>query len=206
MLKRIRKNKGIAQVIIYIFLAAIFLIQNHFNPGLYRIHSWIDELIPFIPAFITGYSLWYLLLAAVGIYFLFYSEEDLYKTFYSINICMVIALSIYLIFPNYIALRPSSYDQDFFSQWVKMLQAIDNPAGVCPSLHVATSISLYAGIAGSPCFRQRIAVKALAFIIVSFIIVSTVFIKQHSVIDIVCGILLGLFAYLFVYRFKSKSS
>ena len=205
MLKRIRKNKGIEQVIIYFFLAAIFLIQNHFNHGLYRIHSGIDDMIPFVPAFITGYSLWYLLLAAVGIYFLFRSEEDLYKTFYSINICMVIALSIYLIFPNYIALRPSYYEQDFFSQWVKMLQTIDNPEGVCPSLHVATSISLYTGIAGSSCFRQRKGVKALAFIIVSFIIVSTVFIKQHSVIDVIFGIFLGLFAYLFVYRFKSKS-
>lgn len=207
MFEAIKKNKAIAQVLLYIFLAAVFLVQNHFNHGIYQIHSRIDDAIPFIPAFVTGYFLWYFLLIGVGVYFLIHSKDDLYKTYCSINICMVVALTIYLIFPNYLALRPPHYAPDFFSQWVRMLQSIDNPVGVCPSLHVATSVSLFTGIAGSQCFKHKKAVKAFAFLAVSFIISSTVLIKQHSVIDVAFGLLLGLIAYLYVYvyGFKSKN-
>ncbi len=206
MFETIRKNKAITQVLIYIFLAAVFLVQNHFNHGIYQIHSRIDDAIPFIPAFVAGYFLWYFLLIGVGIFFLIRSKDDLYKTYLSINICMIVALTIYLLFPNYLALRPADYAQDFFSQWVRMLQTIDNPVGVCPSLHVATSVSLFAGISESPCFNHNKAVKTFAFLTVSFIISSTVFIKQHSVIDVACGLLLGIIVYLYVYKIKPGRS
>lgn len=204
MFEVVKKNKAVLQVFLYIFLVAIFLLQNHFNKGIYQIHSSIDGMIPFVPAFIIAYFLWYFFLIGVGLYFLIHSKADLYRTFFSINICMMVALSIYLIFPNYLDLRPAYYAQDFFSQWVKMLQTVDNPVGVCPSLHVATSISLFAGIAKSVPFKENQIIKILTFILVFFIIISTVFIKQHSIIDVVCGLTLGIAVYLFVYKFDSR--
>lgn len=200
MFNKIKNNKPLIQVLIYLILVITFLVENNINLGGHNIHSSLDDMIPFVPVFIIPYSFWFLFIVVTSIIFLLKSKDDLRKTFLSMNICMVIALLIYLIYPNYISIRPNVYGNDIFSQAVKFLQQGDSSSSVCPSLHVAISISLYTGIANSICFSKRSGIKLFTLILTILIIISTVFIKQHSIVDVAFGIILGLVSYVFVYK------
>lgn len=201
MFNKIKSNKPLFQVLIYIVLVAIFLIENNINLGGHKIYSSLDAMIPFVPIFIIPYCTWYLYIAGTGLIFLLKSKIDLRKTFLSMNICMAIGLIVYFIYPNYISIRPTTYGNDIFSQAVKFLQANDSSSSVCPSLHVAICIALYTGISSSICFKNRPGIKFSALMLTILISISTVFIKQHSVIDVLFGVILALASYIFVYKF-----
>lgn len=200
MFIKLRNDKALWQVFFYLVTVIIFFAEKALILGGYNIHSKLDNLIPFVPIFVIPYFSWFLFIAGTGLIFLIKSKQDLRKTFLSVNLCMAIAMLVYLIFPNYQSLRPAAYASDIFSQWVKLLQLKDSSSEVCPSLHVAVCISLYTGITHSICFRDRSIIKSLAFILTILIILSTVFIKQHSMVDVAFGLLLGVVVYLFVYK------
>lgn len=86
MLNKIKNNKPLFQVYIYLVLVAIFLAENNINIGGHKIYSSFDDKIPFVPEFIIPYCLWFLFIAGTGITFLLKSKADLRKTFLSIEI------------------------------------------------------------------------------------------------------------------------
>ncbi|KOA19251.1 PAP2 superfamily protein [Clostridium homopropionicum DSM 5847] len=200
MFYKIEKDKALVQILIYISLVLLFLMENNIIDGKYNIHSKIDVMIPFIPIFVLPYFSWFLFIAFTFIIFFTKSREDLLNTFRAINLDMIIAMIIYILFPNYQSLRPTAYAEDFFSQLVKLLQIGDSSSSVCPSLHVAISISLYLGIKNSVCFKNNSIVKFFTLILTILISISTVFIKQHSIVDVLAGIFLSFIVHIFVYR------
>lgn len=200
MFYKIKNDKALWQVFIYLVLVMIFFIENNINLGGHNIHSKIDDRIPFVPIFVIPYFSWFLFIVGIGLIFLIKSKHDLRKTFLSVNLCMAIGLIVFIIFPNYQSLRPEIYANDFFSQWVRVLQMEDSSSSVCPSLHVAVCISLYTGVSHSTCYSNRSDVKFLTLILTILIILSTVFIKQHSIVDVAFGVLLGVVVHLFIYK------
>lgn len=158
-------------------------------------------MIPFVPIFVIPYFSWFLLIGLSGVILYAKSKQDLRMTFFSVNLCMVIGMLVYVIYPNYQSLRPTTYGGDIFSQWVKLLQQGDSPSSVCPSLHVAVCISLYFGITRSKCYADKTAVRIFMLALTILICASTVFIKQHSIVDVACGAILSISVYLFVYKF-----
>lgn len=193
-------DKALGQVFIYLVLVIIFLAVDNINLAGNKIQSKIDDMIPFVPIFVIPYFAWFVFIVATGIILFKKSKQDLRKTFLSVNLCMAIELLVYMIFPNYQSLRPEAYANDIFSQWVRLLQIGDSASNVCPSLHVAVSISLYTGILHTACFRERSGIKFFTLILTILIILSTVFIKQHSIVDVAFGILLGVVVHIFVYK------
>ena len=88
------------------------------------------------------------------------------------------------------------------TQCVRFLYRIDTNTNVCPSLHVAYSI----GIA-SVWWKERQFSLLLRWCIILFgvlVCLSTVFIKQHSVLDGIAAIPLCLFAEWFVFYRKKR--
>ena len=200
MFYKIHKDKALVQILIYIFLIILFLMENSIITGKYNIHSKIDGMIPFIPIFVLPYLSWFLFIAFAFVIFFIKSREDLLNTFRSINLDMIIAMIIYVLFPNYQSLRPTTYSSDLFSQLVKLLQIGDSSSSVFPSLHVAISVTLYLGIKNSVCFKDNSIVKFFTLILTLLISISTVFIKQHSILDVLAGIFLSFIVYIFVYK------
>lgn len=204
MIDKIRNDKAIKQVLYYIVLGLIFLLENVIIKGKFNMHSKMDDIIPFVPIFVIPYFMWYIFIVVEEVYFLLRSKEDLRKTTLSINLCMITAMIIYILFPNYQSLRPVAYESDFFSQWVRLLQMSDSSSSVCPSLHVSVAISLYLGVINSSCFIKKPLIKLATLILTFLICISTVLIKQHSVIDVVAGILLSISVYIYVYKIKEN--
>ncbi|MCC8103980.1 MAG: phosphatase PAP2 family protein [Clostridiales bacterium] len=77
---------------------------------------------------------------------------------------------------------------------------MDAPVNVCPSIHVSSSVSIALVTAKSKLFKEHRGRKAAIIVLMILISISTLFVKQHSVIDVVCGAAVSLVLYVFAYH------
>lgn len=146
------------------------------------VHCVLDDIIPFCEWFVIPYVGWYLLIVGSLLYFLLYNVTNFRRLQIFIMVTQVLAMVIYIAFPNRQDLRPEVLPRDnFLTDIVGLLYAVDTNTGVCPSLHCAYSI----GIA-SVWLKEKSASPGFKSVIVLFavtICLSTMFIKQHSAVD-----------------------
>lgn len=146
----------------------------------------LDRMIPTIPVFFVPYALWWVLFPGALVFFLFYgTKHDFLKLcfilFGGYTICMV----VYTVWPNGLNLREPLGGNDLFSLCVQWLRSIDPPRNVCPSMHVSSTIAI--DIVVRQCSYVRAGTKNLETILAVLICVATLFIRQHSIIDVVLG-------------------
>lgn len=104
-------------------------------------------------------------------------------------------------FPNGLHLRPYVFEHDnIFVELVKFIYRTDTPTNVLPSLHVYNSLGCYIAISKDEKLRQKKWMKPVAFITTVLIIMSTMFLKQHSVIDVSAAFLTAYVVYVFTYE------
>lgn len=153
----------------------------------YPVHCALDDVVPFCEYFVIPYVGWYLLIVGSLIYFALYNPENFKGMSKFIIVTQVLAMIVYIVFPNRQDLRPEVFARDnIFTDIVKLLYTYDTNTGVCPSLHVAYSV----GIA-SAWLKEKSAsalCKTLISIFCFFVCISVAFVKQHSVVDIFAAI------------------
>ncbi len=146
------------------------------------VHCWIDDLIPFCEWFLIPYVFWYFLIVFTLLYLMLYHVEGFKRFQIFIIVTQVVAMAIYIIYPNRQDMRPEVFPREnFLTACIGLLYRQDTPTGVCPSLHVAYSM----GIASAWLKEKDVGKWFKAFIIVAvvFICLATMFIKQHSAVD-----------------------
>lgn len=192
----------------WVFFFVFYFITENLIPleNCQVIHCGLDDLIPFCEWFIIPYVLWYLLIFLSLGYFLLYNVDAFKKLQTYIFITQIVAMIIYIVFPNCQNLRPTEFPRDnFLTDVTGFLYSIDTNTGVLPSLHCAYSI----GIATVWLKEKNTHPSLKAFIIVfAFIIcLSTMFVKQHSVLDFLAAIPLCILAEILVYKvfYKKKN-
>ena len=186
----------------------LFFLTENFIPAEKCFPVWcrIDDWVPFCEYFLIPYVFWYFLIVFSLGYFLLYHVESFKKLQTYIIVTQVVAMAMYILFPTRQDLRPSVFPRDnFLTQGVAFLYSVDTNTGVCPSLHVAYSL----GIASvwlkeknaHPAWKIFVAVSA------ALICLSTVFIKQHSVVDFFAAIPVCVLAeYLVFKRIRWKNA
>ena len=167
------------------------------------IHIPLDDLVPICEWFVIPYVSWYLLIVGSLLYFGFYSVDSFKKLQTYIIISQIIAMAVYVLYPNRQDLRPRVFPRENILTWILgMIYRIDTNTGVCPSLHVGYSL----GIA-STWIREKSApkwVRGAIAVWCGVICISVAFVKQHSVADIFAAIPMCLFAEWFVFFRKKK--
>jgi len=142
----------------------------------------LDDQIPFCEWFLIPYVGWYLLVAGSLLYFALYDIPQFRRLQIFIIVTQVTAMLCYILFPPRPNLRPEIFPREnFLTDCISFLYTFDTNTGVCPSLHCAYSI----GIA-SVWWKQPDASRRSKWGITLFcalVCLSTVFIKQHSVLD-----------------------
>ncbi len=162
------------------------------------IHCALDDMIPFNEFFTIFYCFWYVLLVASLLYFGFYDISAFRRLQIFIIITQAVAMLIYIVYPSVQLLRPEVMPRDnFLCSLMSFIYSFDTPTGVCPSLHVAYSM----GIASVWCRKKDVSAGLKVFIVVSTVLISisTAFVKQHSVLDILAAIPLGILAEYLVH-------
>lgn len=167
----------------------------------YVIHSVFDDYIPFCEYFIIPYLLWFPYIAVVLLYFFFTDKKGFYKATKLLFTGMTIFLIISTVFPNGLNLRPVAFENDnIFISMVQVLYKTDTPTNVLPSLHVYNSIGVSIAIANSETLRQYKWVQYISLSLTTLIVLSTMFLKQHSIIDVVAGFVMAYLLYRLVYE------
>ena len=85
---------------------------------------------------------------------------------------------------------------------VAALYATDTPTNVFPSIHVFNSIGVHLAVRNCERLRKQWWIRIGSGILCVSIICSTVFLKQHSILDVFGGIALGIVMNYFVYRIE----
>ena len=168
------------------YLLGFVLIEQVVEPR-YIIWCPLDDLIPFCEYFIVPYATWFVELAVIPLLLLKYDRKQYYYLCAVMFTGMTLCLGVYLIFPNGLDLRVEITRQNIFADLVRLIQAVDTPTNVCPSIHVASAMAMDLAICRSV-LGQRRWVRMLANSVFALICLSTVFLKQHSVIDIFWGV------------------
>jgi len=188
------------------YFALYFLTENLIPAEKCRpVHCALDDIIPFCEYFVIPYVLWYVLIVVSLLYFLLYNVESFKKLQTYIIITQIAAMAIYILFPNRQDLRPDILTSDnFCTDIIMLLYSFDTNTGVCPSLHCAYSI----GIASVWLKEKDVSVLLRAGIAVfcAVICVSTMFIKQHSVLDFVAALPICLLAEILVFKVFYKQT
>lgn len=162
--------------------------------------STIDSLIPFIPYFIYFYIFWYVMLFIVP-YLLYKSDEEFFKRYFvSTFISITVAGLIYTFFPTSIV-RASINGSGITNFIVKFIYLIDTPVMNCfPSMHCIISFLFIFSVIG--CRNLSNKYKWVISILSCLIVISTLLVKQHVVVDVISGFIISSFVYFIVCKTK----
>ena len=128
------------------------------------------------------------------------NKDEYFKLCAMLFTGMTVFLVISTIYPNGHYLRPAYFEHNnIFIQMVKWLYATDTPTNLFPSVHVFNSIAVNIAVWHSDNFKKNKAVRYGSAVLMVLIILSTMFLKQHSVFDVVTGMVLAVFMYSVVY-------
>ena len=181
-----------------VYFVLYFLTENLIPAeNCHVIHCALDDLIPFNEYFLIFYCSWYAWIVISLLYFFLYDIDSFRRLQVFIIITQLVAMAIYIIYPSVHTMRPEVFPREnFLTALMAFIYNFDTPTGICPSLHVAYSM----GIA-SVWLKKDISkpLKAFMVFLLVMISISTAFVKQHSVVDIVAAIPLGLLAEYLVY-------
>lgn len=188
-----------------IYMPWFLYLEKHVTKNYHIIHSAIDDEIPFIEYFIVPYLLWFVFIAAVMLYFFFTDVEGFYRLVKLMFAGMTIFLIISTLVPNGVNLRPYVFERDnIFVDMVKLLYRADTPTNVMPSIHVYNSLAACIAVCHSRALQKYRAVCAGVYLLAALIIMATMFLKQHSVIDVASAVVMAHMLYQFFYAAEGR--
>lgn len=192
-----------ALVLLYglIYMPWFMWLESRADLPYHVIHVGLDDRIPFVEYFIVPYLLWFLYIAAVFLYLFFKDRREFYQYCIFLFTGMTLFLIISTVYPNGHLLRPSEFERNnIFTLAVQLLYQADTATNIFPSLHVFNSISAHRAVVNNPALRKKRLIRGGSFILMVSVILATMFLKQHSVLDVISGILLGVLMDQLVYR------
>ena len=164
-------------------------------PAYNVVYTPLDSLIPFCELFVFPYVLWYFYLIGIHVYTFFYDVDAFKKLMKYIIFTYTIGLIIFFIFPTCQLLRPVVFErQNILTEFMAWFYTFDTNTNVSPSLHVVGSMAVMHTAwhtRGLDSKKYKTAFAITTF----FISISTVFLKQHSVIDIIVALPICMVAY-----------
>ncbi len=170
----------------------------------YPVYCRLDDLIPFCEWFLIPYLFWFVYLIGMHLYTLLYDIDTFNRMMKYITITYSAAMLIYFIFPTCQELRPIEFERDnILTRFIAGFYQFDTNTNVCPSIHVIGSMA----VMEAALWSKRIRSKGLktAFVIVAVLIcLSTVFMKQHSIIDLFAALPICLVAHFLCYKKPMK--
>lgn len=154
----------------------------------------IDRRIPVLPQAIFAYILWYPLIAVYPLYIYTLSKED-YRIYMAAIIAdIIISIIIYYIYPSSFE-RPEAPKEGLSGKVFRLIR-FGNYRGLncMPSMHC--SMCFIVMLSAVSCGIIAVSMKLLLCILCCMIIFSTIFTKQHVILDLAAAIPLAAVCFL----------
>ena len=189
----------------FIYFPWFYYLEKNVTDEFHIIHTAFDEKIPFIEFFVIPYLLWFGFITFALLYFFFTSRNDFYRMTAFLITGMTVFLIISTIYPNGQILRPTEFSRDnIFIDLVRDLYKGDTPTNIFPSIHAYNSIGVHLAVRNSERLKGNKLAQRGTFVLAVLIILSTMFLKQHSVVDVIGAIILAVPAYHLAYVVEPK--
>lgn len=169
----------------------------HPNQSVYSLMTDMDRAIPLIKVFVLPYSIWIFYIYACLIYFFLKDPAVYRRALITYVTCALVCYGIYLVFQTTVP-RPDLNGSDPITHLLQFIYHRDEPFNCFPSIHCFSSYMVMKALYTSK-FRNR-RNQTLIYGMSMLIIVSTFFIKQHTLLDAACGILLADIVYRALLR------
>lgn len=183
-----------------IYLPWFAFLEKKVTTHFHVIHMELDDFVPFVPVFCIPYFLWFGYVAVTFIYTLFHDQSEYLRACLFLFTGMTIFLIISTVYPNGHYMR---YDvvlgDGIFDQLIRRLWETDTSTNLFPSIHVFNSIGAHIALSRCENLRDNKWMKYGSFTLMCSIILSTIFIKQHSVFDVMTALLMALVLYPIAY-------
>lgn len=205
----LKRNKLLKAMILYgiFYLFCFFWLEQREVP-IHIVYSKWDSYIPFCEYFVIPYFFWFVYMAFAMVYFILLCEEraECKKFIYSFCIGMTLFLVISYVYPNGHTLRPQLVRDNICSRIVGFLHGIDTPTNILPSMHVYVTVACTIALLRQKSLCRRKGFRGGVWISCILITLSTLFLKQHSVVDVVLALLLNGACYIWVYKLPERTA
>jgi len=201
-MKTLLKKYKHAWVFLYfiIYLPWYFGLQYRSSVQFHDVYTGIDQALPFIAWFIYPYVYWFLFVAGTVAYLFFTHRDEFYRCVAYLFIGMTICLTIFTIYPTSFDHRPIQLSGSPLTQFLlQFIYTADKSQNVFPSIHVYNSIVCAVALIKCQDFQNKNWMKVLAIVSAVMITLSTMFIKQHSILDAVAASVLSIILYIPIY-------
>lgn len=180
---------------------AFYLVSVHIPMERHVIHVPLDDMIPFCEVFVIPYVWWYGFISGPLVWFFVKSREDFLDLGIYLLMGMWFCTIFFFVYPTCIDFLPQEFPREnFFTFLTGRLYAADEPANVFPSIHCFESVAICIAIWKSKRWGNHRKPRMVGLLSAVFICLSTLFIKQHSVLDAAAGVLLAFILYIPVYK------
>ena len=209
-MRLLKKYKHGFIIFIYsiIYMICFSALEQRNDAEFHMVPTPLDEYIPFCEYFIVPYLFWFVYMFITILFFLFINpnKREYYQLIFSLMTGMTLFLIISFVYPNALDIRPEKMIRDnLFTDIVTVLYRHDSPTNVFPSIHVFNSVATHTAISRSHMLDQDRWLKWASLILTSSIVVSTLFLKQHSILDVISGIVLAIATDHLFYKSKLVS-
>ncbi|WP_050614417.1 phosphatase PAP2 family protein [Bacillus testis] len=185
-----------------ILLGPVYSFLNQSTEGAYPITVPLDDSIPFIKEFIIPYVVWYPFIYSALIYLCFKERKLYFVALSSLIAGKIIAFIVYATWQTTVP-RPEVTGNDVFSQLVRFIYSNDQPVNCFPSIHVMTTFIIM--LVAIKRIKKTPWLSIGALTIGVLIILSTLFTKQHALLDVLSGLGLGAVMYTISYALWSMA-
>ena len=181
----------------------IFMLEEKMVRDYHIIGIALDKRIPFIEWFFFPYYIWFPYIFLVGLWLFFRDKKAFLKMICFLYTGMTIFLIVSAVYPNGLDLRPTEFTRDNIAiRLAKQMYETDTPTNVLPSIHVFNTLGIMCGTVF--CNKKTFPVWARWLICIAGVSIScsTVFVKQHSLIDVFAAIALAVVCFFLFFRGK----
>lgn len=161
--------------------------------------TWLDKKIPFVATFIYPYIYWYIYIFIGSIFILSKDRRKYIRTLLGIYIGMCICYVVYYFFTVQIY-RPIVVNKGLSNILVNIIYGADKPVNCFPSLHVLNTYFIMRYTKKDYGKRWYLYTQGMGILI----ILSTLFIKQHFIVDGIASIILAEIVIILVNKIEDK--
>lgn len=148
----------------------------------------IDAHIPLVPVFVIPYLFFFFPWAGALLLWSLKKKPAVFgRLIFALILGTAISYALYLLYQTAV-FRPVPAGQDVFSTLVRWIYQSDARYNAFPSTHTVTTTILL--LATWPLLRTRVH-KSVAILVAVSILLSTLFIRQHNIADVVLGVLIA---------------
>ncbi|WP_040948893.1 phosphatase PAP2 family protein [Gorillibacterium massiliense] len=201
-MKRFKRFMPLLGMLIFPVLGWIYAWINHRGyQKSYSLMTDLDRAIPVIKVFALPYSVWIFYIYVCLVYFFFKDPAVYRRSLITYTISALICYSVYLVFQTTVP-RPEITGNDPITWVLQFIYNRDEPYNCFPSIHVFSSYMVMKALYKSN--FKNLTNQILIYGMSTAIILATLFIKQHAILDVVSGILLADFVYRILLAIGKK--